>query len=56
MRDILPIALFSLGGVLAGGAWSLRRQGASRTSIAVLGVLAVVSLVAGILWLLPDSR
>jgi hypothetical protein len=47
--SVLPIALFALGGVLLGGAVSLRRQGAPLAAVAVLGLLAVLAVVAGVL-------
>jgi hypothetical protein len=55
MSSIVPVALMGLAGVLLGGAWSLHRQGAARGSVATLGVLAVVALAGGILWLLPGD-
>jgi len=55
MDSILPIALFALAGVLVGGAFSMHRQGASRTAIGVLAVLAAVALAGGILWLYPNN-
>ena len=55
MASILPIALFALAGVLVGGAYSTHRQGASRTAVGILAVLAAVALGAGILWLFPDN-
>ena len=49
MSSVLPIALFALGGVLLGGAWSLRRQGAPMSTVIVLGVLAALAVAAGVL-------
>jgi hypothetical protein len=49
MSNVLPIALLGLAGVLVGGAWSLRRQGASVVSVVVLGLLAVMAAAAGLL-------
>jgi hypothetical protein len=45
----LPVALFALGGVLLGGAWSLRRQGAPVTAVVVLALMAVMALAAAVL-------
>ncbi len=55
MRTLLPILLLGLAGILVGGAVSMRRQGAGRGPVVVLGVLAVVAAVAGVLWLIPES-
>jgi hypothetical protein len=49
MSKVLPIVLLGLAGVLVGGAWSLRRQGAPAGSVAVLGLLAVMAAGAGVL-------
>lgn len=57
MRTVLPVLLFALAGVLAGGTWSLHRQGAGRVAILVTGLLTALTLIGGILWLLPgDTR
>jgi hypothetical protein len=45
----LTVVLFALCGVLVGGAWSMRRQGASTVAVAVFGVLALLSVTAGAL-------
>lgn len=50
-----PVLLLGLAGLLTGGAWSLRQQGASRTAVVVTGVLAVLALAGGVLWLLPEG-
>jgi hypothetical protein len=47
--SIVPVVLFGLAGVLLGGAWSLKRQGAPTTASALLGVLAVLAAAAGVL-------
>lgn len=51
MSTVLPVALFALAGVLVGGAWSLHRQGAGRSAVAVATVLAVLAAGGGVLWL-----
>ncbi|MFC4150200.1 hypothetical protein ACFO0M_28435 [Micromonospora mangrovi] len=48
--------LLILGGVLVGGAWSLHKQGASRVAVLVVGALAALATVAGLLWLLPGRN
>ncbi|BCJ34978.1 hypothetical protein Athai_24810 [Actinocatenispora thailandica] len=55
MQSILPIALFALGGVLLGGAWSIKQQSGSRALIVGFVVLAVVAVLGGIAWLLPKG-
>lgn len=54
MGTLLPIVLLGLSGVLVGGAVSIHRQGASRASVIVMGLLAAVAAVGGVLWLLPE--
>lgn len=55
MNSLLPVLLFGLAGVLAGGAWSIHRQGSGRGAIAVMVTLAVLALAGGILWLWPGG-
>ena len=43
--------MFAVSGLLVGGAWSLHRQGASMVAVVVVGLAAVLCLVAGVLWL-----
>jgi hypothetical protein len=52
---MLPVVMFAVGGVLLGGAWSLRGQGASKVAVVLVAVLALVALAAGVLWLLPNG-
>jgi hypothetical protein len=52
---MLPVVLCAVGGVLLGGAWSLRSQGAGRPAIVVVAVFGVVALAAGVLWMLPGG-
>jgi membrane protein DedA with SNARE-associated domain len=40
-----------LAGFLAGGAWSFHRQGQSRVVVIAVGLLAMLALAAGVLWL-----
>ena len=49
MSSVLPVALMALGGVLLGGAASLRRQGAPMSAVIVLAVLAVLAVAAALL-------
>jgi hypothetical protein len=55
VKTLLPILLLGLAGVLVGGSVSMRQQGAGRVPIIVLGLLAVIAAVAGVLWLVPES-
>jgi len=55
MGAVLPVLLFALGGVLIGGAWSLHRQGAPRRVLWIVGALAVLATVGGVLWLVPGD-
>jgi hypothetical protein len=49
MGNVLPVVLFALGGMLVGGAFSLRRQGASVLAVVLLALLAVMAVAAGTL-------
>jgi hypothetical protein len=50
-----PLLLLGLAGLLTGGAWSLRRQGAGPVAVGVVAILAVLALAAGVAWLLPEG-
>ena len=52
MSSWFPIILFGLGGVLAGGAVSMRRQGAPTMAVVLLGLLALMAVAAGALRLI----
>jgi hypothetical protein len=52
---MLAVVLCAAGGVLLGGAWSLRSQGAGRPAIVVVALLGVIALAAGVLWMLPHG-
>jgi hypothetical protein len=45
----VAVAFFVLAGFLVGGAWSMRRQGASGSVVAVLALTGGMALVAGVL-------
>ena len=47
MTGALTVVLFALGGVLLGGAWSMRQQGASTFVVALFAVMAILSVTAG---------
>ena len=52
MDNVLPILLFALGGILVGGAVSMKRQGAPPAAVLVLGLMALLALAAGTLRLI----
>jgi hypothetical protein len=52
---MVPVLLCAAGGILLGGAWSLRGQGAARGAVVLVAVLGVLALAAGVLWLLPSG-
>ena len=49
MSSVLPIVLFALGGVLVGGALSMRRQGAPLLAVVLLGLMALMAVAAAAL-------
>jgi len=49
VNNVLPIVLFALGGVLVGGALSMRRQGAPMLAVVLLGLMALMAVAAGAL-------
>ena len=51
MSWVLLIVLFGLGGILVGGAISVRKQGSSPAPVIGLLVLAAVSVACGVFWL-----
>jgi hypothetical protein len=52
----LPLAMFVLAGLLAGGAVSMHRQGAGRVPVVALGVVAAFALAGGVAWLWPGGE
>jgi membrane protein DedA with SNARE-associated domain len=52
----MAIALFALAGILAGGVISLVKQGATRFSIGLVAVLAVLAAAGGVAWLIPGDN
>jgi membrane protein DedA with SNARE-associated domain len=51
----MSVALLILGGILVGGTISLVKQGATKFSVAVTGILALLAVIAGILWMIPKE-
>jgi hypothetical protein len=55
VSSAVPVILFAVAGVLAGGAWSLHKQGAARGAIGLVAVLAALAAGGGLLWLIPGE-
>jgi len=55
VSGVAPLLLLGLAGLLTGGAWSLRQQGAKPAAVWVTATLAVLALAAGVAWLLPEG-
>ena len=53
--SVAPILLFGLAGILVGGVVSLVRQGATKVTIGIVAVLALLAAAAGVAWLLPGE-
>ncbi|MEV6630630.1 hypothetical protein AB0M54_07760 [Actinoplanes sp. NPDC051470] len=51
----MAIVLFIVAGILVGGVISLARQGATKFSIGLVAVLAVLAATGGVLWLMPGD-
>ena len=51
----MAIVLFAIAGILVGGVVSLVKQGATRFSIGLVAVLAVLAAAGGVAWLLPGE-
>ncbi len=51
MSSSLPILLLAVGGFLFGGAWSVRQQRRPWWVVAIVAGLAVMFVVAGVLYL-----
>lgn len=48
---IVSIVLLAIAGLLVGGAWSLYQQGVSKPLVALVGGLALLATLAGVMWL-----
>jgi hypothetical protein len=51
MDAVIPILLLGFAGLLVGGVISMARQGAPKSTVLVMGLLAAIATVAGVLWL-----
>ncbi|HET6532721.1 MAG TPA: hypothetical protein VFH03_19205 [Actinoplanes sp.] len=52
---MIAVLLFALAGILVGGVVSLVRQGATKFSIGLVAVLAVLAAAGGVAWMLPGD-
>ncbi|AGL15550.1 hypothetical protein [Actinoplanes sp. N902-109] len=52
---VVPVLLLGLAGILVGGVVSLARQGATKFSIGLVAVLALLAAAGGVLWLIPGD-
>jgi hypothetical protein len=52
---MMPVVMFALGGIMLGGAWSLRGQGASKVAVVVVALLGLLAVAGGVAWLLPKG-
>jgi hypothetical protein len=50
----MAIVLFIVAGFLVGGVIQLVKSGATKFSVAVVGVLAALAAAGGVVWLLPS--
>ena len=51
----MAIVLFVIAGFLSGGVIHLVRSGATKFSVGLVGVLAVLAAAGGVAWLLPGN-
>ncbi|GGQ51777.1 hypothetical protein [Couchioplanes azureus] len=55
MSSFLPVLLLMIAGILVGGVISLVKQGATKFSIGLVAVLALLALAGGVLWMFPGK-
>jgi len=51
----MAIALFIVAGFLAGGVYTLVKQGATKITVGIVAVLAALAAAGGVAWLIPGS-
>jgi hypothetical protein len=54
VSSVVPVLLLAVAGILCGGVYSLHKQGASRGAVGFVGLLALLALGGGVLWLVPS--
>jgi hypothetical protein len=52
---VIAVVLFLVAGFLAGGVIQLVKSGATKFSVGLVGVLAVLAAAAGVAWLMPGN-
>ncbi|WP_433302699.1 hypothetical protein ACQP2F_09900 [Actinoplanes sp. CA-030573] len=52
----MAIVLFIVAGFLVGGVIQLARSGATKFSVALVGVLAALAVAGGVAWLIPGDN
>jgi hypothetical protein len=51
----MAIVLFIVAGFLVGGVIQMVKSGATKFSVGLVGVLAAIAAVGGVLWLIPGD-
>jgi hypothetical protein len=51
----MAIVLFVIAGFLAGGVYSLVKQGATKFTVGVVAALALLAAAGGVAWLIPGD-
>jgi len=51
----MAVVLFLVAGFLAGGVYTLVKQGATKFTIGVVAALAVLAAAGGVVWLIPGD-
>ena len=51
----MAVVLFLVAGFLAGGVYTLVKQGATKFTIGVVAALAALAAAGGIVWLIPGD-
>jgi hypothetical protein len=51
----MAVVLFLAAGFLAGGVYTLVKQGATRFTVGVVAALAALAAAGGVAWLLPGN-